>query len=80
MTQDKSLEELPSQLDFDWQDSVSPKSTPAVSEATDVAPKHPKESADVEVSQIAQEAVVHTTQLRAKREIDGATTSTNVPN
>lgn len=80
MTQDRNLEELPSQLDFDWQDSVSPKSTPTVPEAIDVAPKHPEESADVEVSQIAQEAVVHTTQQRAERETDGATTRTNVPN
>lgn len=80
MTQDKSLEELPSQMDFERQDSVSPKGTPAVPEDTDVAPKHTQESADVEVSQLAQEADVHTTQQRAETETDGATTSMTVPN
>lgn len=80
MTQDKTLEELPSQLDFDWQDSVSPKGTPAVPTAMAVAPKDPEESAFVEVSQIAHEAVVHATQQQAERETDPPTTTTNVSN
>lgn len=71
MTQSKSLEELPSQLDFEWQDAVSPNSTPAhittrnLGGELDVAgtsrPAAESDGADVgafvEVSQIAQEAV-----------------------
>ena len=78
MTQVPTLEELPSQLDFDWQDSASPKDAVAVQEATDLNPKPPEESAFVEVSQIAHEAVVHATQQEVEMETDGATTSTNV--
>ena len=73
MTQDKTLEELPSQLDFDWQDSVSPEGTPAV--RTSMA-----ESAFVEVSEIAHEAIAHATQQQAESEIDPPTTTTNVSN
>ena len=39
MTQGSTLEELPSQMDFDWQDSVSDKGTPVVPEAADEATK-----------------------------------------
>lgn len=80
MTQDRSLEELPSQLDFDWQESVSPKAAPARSEATDVQPTCQADSAGVEVSETAHHAVVHSPQQTTEREPDGATTSMNVPN
>lgn len=79
MTQDKTLEELPSQLEFDWQDSVSPKNTPTGAEATDVPPTHPQESAFIEVSQIAHEAVVDATHQQTERDTDVATTSTSMP-
>lgn len=77
MTQDRSLEELPSQMDFDWQDSVSPKGTPAVTEATEVAPKQAEENTNAQLSHLAKEPLVHVTQQRAERETDGATTGTN---
>ena len=71
MTQSKSLEDLPSQLDFEWQDAVSPNSTPTHVTARNLGgelevvgtsrPSVESEGADidafVEVSQIAQEAV-----------------------
>lgn len=71
MTQAKSLEELPSQVDFDWQDSVSPNPTPALGAARNLdgeldgvgTPRSVPAAIDVamdtfvEVSQIAQEAV-----------------------
>jgi len=72
MTQEKSLQDLPSQLDFDWQDSATPcpmsgtttarnlgeeldvVSTPAVA----ASPIRVQVDTFVEVSQIAQEAVM----------------------
>lgn len=71
MTQAKSLEELPSQVDFDWQDSVSPNPIPALGAARNLdgeldgvgTPPSVPAAIDVamdtfvEVSQIAQEAV-----------------------
>ena len=67
MTQDKSLEGLPSQLDFDWQDSATPGPMSAtitarnLGEELDVAsPTHVEVDTFVEVSQIAQEAVEET--------------------
>ena len=61
MTQDKTLEELPSQIDFEWQDSVSTILTPAPATAatTAEAPKDIEDNSFAEVSQIAEEAVVH---------------------
>jgi hypothetical protein len=72
MTQARSLEDLPSQLDFDWQDSVSANPTPAVGAARNLdgelehvgTPRTVAAALDVgvdtfgEVSQIAQEAVM----------------------
>ena len=71
MTQAKSLEDLPSQLDFDWQDLVSPNPTPALGTAQNLGgqldgvgtPRSGAVPIDVgvdtfvEVSQIAHEAV-----------------------
>lgn len=76
MTQSKSLEELPSQLDFEWQDAVSPNSTPAQVTARNLGGELDvvgtsrlgtvSQGADVgaflEVSQIAHEAVHDATQ------------------
>lgn len=71
MTQSKSLEDLPSQLDFEWQDAVSPNSTPAHVTARNlggelevVGTSRPAAdvNAFVEVSHIAQEAVHDATQ------------------
>lgn len=67
---------MPSRLDFDWQDSVSPNptSTPATTRnlgcqlevvgtpKTVVAPKAMHVDKFVEVSRIAKEAVVHAIQ------------------
>ena len=69
MTQGKSLEDLPSQLDFEWQDSVSPNSTPAHVTARslggelDVVGTSRPITVDtfVQVSQIAREAVLDAT-------------------
>ena len=76
MTQEKSLQDLPSQLDFDWQESATPcpstaattarslgeelnvVSTPAVA----ASPPHVEVDTFVQVSQIAQEAVMDATQ------------------
>ena len=59
MTQEKTLLELPSQLDFDWQESAT--------QGPSIAPpaaQNPVEEVDtfVLVSQIAQEAVMDATQ------------------
>jgi len=62
MTQDKTLEELPNQIDFEWQDSLSPKLIPALATSIATAPIDTEDNAFVEVSQIAQEAVVHAIQ------------------
>lgn len=72
MTQAKSLEELPSQLEFDWQDSTPSIPTPCVGAARNldgdldgvVTPRSEPGPTDVgtgtfvEVSQIAREAVL----------------------
>ena len=68
MTQDKSLEELPSQIDIEWQESVSPNLTPALATSSAVAPKDTEDNAFVEVSQIAEEAVVNAAQHLADQE------------
>jgi hypothetical protein len=71
MTQARSLEDLPSQLDFDWQDSVSQMGTPAPNAARNldgeldvvctprsaVEPISTPMDTFVEVSQIVEEAV-----------------------
>ena len=71
MTQDKSLEDLPSQLDFDWQESQSPNPTPGLGTSRNLGgeldvvgtPRSTAGPVDVgmetfmEVSQIAEEAV-----------------------
>lgn len=76
MTQGKSLEDLPSQLDFEWQDSVYPNSTPAHVTARSLGgeldvvgtsrptTEHNNVGVDtfLRVSQIAREAVVDATQ------------------
>lgn len=54
MTQDKTLEELPSQLDFELYDPVAP--TPAVAVAS-VTPPVTEMNAFVQVAEIASEAV-----------------------
>lgn len=71
MTQDKTLEGLPSQIDFQWQYSLSPILTPAPATAatTADAPKDTEESAFAEVSQIAEEAVVHLGEQHANIEL-----------
>jgi len=76
MTQGKTLVDLPSQMDFDWQYLVSPKGTPAEPTGMAVPPKDPDESAFLEVQQIAEEAVVHATQ-QAGMETNNTTTSGN---
>lgn len=77
MTQEKSLEDLPSQLDFDWQDSVppGPSTSSAIARnldeelhvsctpATEPADTHSDTNKFAEVSQIAQEAVMVATQI-----------------
>jgi hypothetical protein len=76
MTQVKSLEDLPSQLDFDWQDSVSPNPAPAPTRArslggeldvvgtpqTSVLPMEVDVDTFEEIAEIAQEAVAVATQ------------------
>ena len=75
MTQGKSLEDLPSQLDFEWQDSVSPNSIAAHVTARSLGgeldvvgtPQPPVGACEVDVntfgqvSQIAREACVDAT-------------------
>lgn len=68
MTQDKTLEDLPSQLDFDWQDSVSPNPTPVVAAPSVVAPNVTEINAFVMVSQIAAKAVKDATQQLPEEE------------
>lgn len=65
MTQDKSLEDLPSQIDFEWQDSVSPLPTPAPRTTAAAVPSGVEDNEFITISQIAQEAAVHATQQRA---------------
>jgi len=71
MTQEKSLQDLPSQLDLDWQDSVLPTPMPSLA-ARNTGEELEGSSPNVEppivvdtfaeVSQIAQEAVMGATQ------------------
>ena len=62
MTQDRSLDDLPSQMDFDWQVSQSLNPTPRVGPAGDV-PSNVKEVNEfVLVSQIAEEVVKDATE------------------
>lgn len=68
MTQDRTLEELPSQIDIEWQDSVSPLPASALGTTAAAAPAYPQDSEFVEVSQIAQEAVVQASQQAASHE------------
>jgi hypothetical protein len=65
MTQDKSLEDLPNQIDFEWQDSVSPLPTPAPRTTAAAVPSGVEDNEFITISQIAQEAAVHATQQRA---------------
>lgn len=53
MTQEKTLEELPSQIDFDWHDSVSPNVAHALATGTAAARTDTEENAFVEISHIA---------------------------
>lgn len=76
MTQEKTLLELPSQLDFDWQEqasqgpSIAPATARNLGEQLDEAstrlnaamPIHVQEDTFVQVSQIAHEAVMDATQ------------------
>lgn len=70
MTQGKSLEDLPSQLDFDWQDSAIPGTNTALASAQTrgESPERAAQPIDVEldafagISQIAHEAVMDATQ------------------
>ena len=76
MTQEKSLQDLPSQLDFDWQESATPcpGTAPAAArslrEELDVvctpaiatSPPHVEVDTFAQVSQIAQEAVMDAAQ------------------
>ena len=57
MTQGKTLEELPSQIDFEWTEPVGPSPTPVVDAASVVPPIDPELNSFVLVSQIAAEAV-----------------------
>lgn len=59
MTQEKSLQELPSQLDFDWTESATP-ATPAT--ARNLSEEHHVVDTFVQVSQIAHEAIADATQ------------------
>jgi hypothetical protein len=81
MTQEKTLEGLPSQLDFEWTESVSPNPTPAVVDAVVAAPSvgNPEVmevDAFVMVSQIAEEAVKDATQDQPQEEADPTSTNT----
>ena len=77
MTQEKTLEALPSQLDFDWQDSVSPNPTPAVAVDRVGSPKDMEVDEFVLVSQIAEEAVKNATTQASQQEADPLSTNTN---
>ena len=70
MTQDKTLEELPSQIDFEWQESDSPRLAPALPTSTTVAPTDIGDNAFAEISEIAEEAVVRATQHIAEQDTD----------
>lgn len=78
MTQDKTLEDLPSQLYFDWQDSVSLNLTPPGPKASDVPQAVTEVNAFAEVSEIAEEAVKHATHQRAEVDTDPPGKTTNV--
>jgi hypothetical protein len=89
MTQEKSLEDLPSQMDFDWQESATPCPSPvpttarSLVEELDVVgtpaivaePPHVEVHSFVEVSQIAQEAVMDAAQQETPTRTSATTTS-----
>lgn len=91
MTQGPSLEDLPSQLDFEWQEAASPNCTPAHVTARNLGgqldvvgtPRPTTEPRDVEadtfvqVSQIAHEAVVDA-MLQPPSPVPHAATTTDV--
>ena len=56
MTQEKSLEDLPSQIDFEWQDSVSLNLTPA--QATNVEVPEIVEATEHRIEQDANPPIV----------------------
>lgn len=68
MTQAKSLEELPSQLDFEWQDSECPNPTPVVAAASVEPPNAMEMNAFDLVSQIASEAAKNATEQLPQEE------------
>ena len=90
MTQEKSLQDLPSQIDFDWQDSVPPgpvttcatarnlvEELDVVSTPASVAlPSHVDENNFVEVATIAEEAVIVATQVEHAQTIVTLPTAT----
>jgi hypothetical protein len=81
MTQEKTLEGLPSQLDFEWTESVSTNPTPAVVDAAVAAPsvgnaEVMEVDAFVLVSQIAEEAVKDATQDLPQEVTDPTSTNT----
>ena len=92
MTQEKSLQDLPSQLDFDWQDSATPCPMSATTAARNLAeeldvvrtpavaasPTHVQVDTFVEVSQIAQETVMDSAVQEAV--MDSAVEETGDPN
>lgn len=63
MTQEKTLQELPSQLDFEWHDYVAPDPTPVVAAASVVPPIDPDVNSFEQVSQISSEAVKNATEV-----------------
>lgn len=70
MTQQKTLEELPSQIDLEWQGSISPSLTPNEATTSAVTTKDTEDNAFAEVQQIAEEAAEHATQHLDEQVID----------
>lgn len=77
MTQEKTLEDLPSQMDFDWQDSVSPNPPPAVAGISEGSAKSMEVKAFVLVSGIAEEAAINATKHLPEQEAEPPTTNSN---
>ena len=77
MTQEKTLQDLPSQMDFDWQDSVSPNPTLAMAAASVGNPEVMEVDTFVLVSQIAEEAVKNATQHLHEQQSDPLSTNRN---
>ena len=78
MTQEKTLESLPSQLDFDWQDSLSTNPTPAAAAECARSPKAMEVDEFVMVSQIAEEAVKSATEQLPQPETCPSSKNTNI--